>query len=129
MDVEISYPHAYPMQVQGAKAGRTGEKLAGPGIYDLKYYWCDWFEIEGIPVLISRTGWTAVQGFEINILDPDRGTELWNAVFEAGEEFDIRPVAPVEARGIAAGTMNWGSGLTLQGTALRIQGRTGEPPS
>jgi aminomethyltransferase len=77
MDVEIAYPHAYPMQVQGAKAAKTVEKLAGPGIYDLKYYWCDWFEIAGIQVLISRTGWTAVQGFEINILDPDRGTELW----------------------------------------------------
>jgi len=122
MDVEISYPHAYPMQVQGAKAAKTVEKLAGPPIYDLKYYWCDWFEIAGIPVLISRTGWTAVQGFEINILDPDRGTELWDAVFAAGEEFDIRPVAPVEARRIEAGIMNWGSDMTLQDTALHIMG-------
>jgi len=122
MDVDISYPHAYPMQVQGAQAAKTVEKLAGPGIYDLKYYWCDWFEIAGIPVLISRTGWTAVQGFEINILDPDRGTELWDAVFAGGEEFGIRPVAPVEARRIEAGIMNWGSDMTLQDTALHIMG-------
>ena len=57
-------------------------------------------------MLISRTGWTAVQGFEINLLDPTRGDDLWNAVFEAGEEFNIRPVAPVEARRIEAGIMN-----------------------
>ncbi|HSL68011.1 MAG TPA: glycine cleavage system protein T, partial [Actinomycetota bacterium] len=59
MDVNVSYPDAYPMQVQGAKAGKTVEKLVGPALYDLKYYWCDWFDIEDIPVLISRTGWTA----------------------------------------------------------------------
>ena len=122
LDVDVSYPHAYPMQVQGAKAAQTLEKLVGPALYDLKYYWCDWFDIKGIPVLISRTGWTAVQGFEINLLDPDRGDDLWNAVFEAGEEFGIRPVAPVEARRIEAGIMNWGSDMTFDDTPLHIMG-------
>ncbi len=122
LDVDVSYPHAYPMQVQGAKAAQTLEKLVGPALYDLKYYWCDWFDIKGIPVLISRTGWTAVQGFEINLLDPDRGDDLWNAVFEAGEGFGIRPVAPVEARRIEAGIMNWGSDMTFDDTPLHIMG-------
>src|SRR6266540_1688657 len=62
MDVQVTYPEAYPMQVQGAKAGKTVEKLVGQALYELKYYWCDWFDIEGIPVLISRTGWTALEG-------------------------------------------------------------------
>jgi aminomethyltransferase len=122
LDVEISYPHAYPMQVQGAKAAVTLEKLVGAAIYDLKYYWCDWFDIKDIPVLISRTGWTAIPGFEINLLDPDRGDDLWNAVFDAGEEFGIRPVAPVEARRIEAGIMNWGSDITLNDTPLHVMG-------
>jgi glycine cleavage system aminomethyltransferase T len=121
LDVEVSYPDVSPMQVQGAKAAKTVAKLVGDGIYDLKYYWCDRFEIAGIPVLISRTGWTAVQGFEINLLDGARGDDLWNAVFEAGEEFDIRPVAPVEARRIEAGIMNYGSDMTLNDTPLHVQ--------
>jgi glycine cleavage system aminomethyltransferase T len=121
LDVEVSYPDVSPMQVQGAKAAKTVAKLVGDGIYDLKYYWCDRFEIAGIPVLISRTGWTAVQGFEINLLDGARGDDLWNAVFEAGEEFDIRPVAPVEARRIEAGIMNYGSDMTLDDTPLHVQ--------
>lgn len=121
LDVEVSYPDVSPMQVQGAKAAKTIAKLVGDGIYDLKYYWCDRFEIAGIPVLISRTGWTAVQGFEINLLDGTRGDDLWNAVFEAGAEFDIRPVAPVEARRIEAGIMNYGSDMTLDDTPLHVQ--------
>src|ERR687898_2241291 len=107
MDVDVTYPHAYPMQVQGARAAKVIEKLVGAAIYDLKYYWCEWFDIKDIPVLVSRTGWTAVQGFEINLLDPDRGDDLWNAVFEAGDELGIRAVAPVEARRIEAGIMNY----------------------
>jgi glycine cleavage system aminomethyltransferase T len=121
LDVEVNYPDVYPMQLQGAKAAVTLEKLVGAAIYDLKYYWVDWFDIKDIPVLISRTGWTAVQGFEINLLDPTRGDDLWNAVFEAGEEFNIRPVAPVEARRIEAGIMNYGSDMTLADTPLHIQ--------
>ena len=122
LDVEVSYPHAYPMQVQGAKAAKTLEKLVGPAVLDLKYYWCDWFDVGDIPVLISRTGWTAVQGFEINLLDPARGDDLWNAVFAAGEEFGIRPVAPVEARRIEAGIMNYNSDMTHEDTPLHLMG-------
>ena len=122
LDVSVTYPHAYPMQVQGAKAAKVVEKLAGPGIYDLKYYWCDWFDIGDIPVLISRTGWTAVQGFEINLLDPARGDDLWDRVMEAGEEFAIRPTAPIEARRIEAGIMNYNSDMTLRNNPFEIMG-------
>jgi glycine cleavage system aminomethyltransferase T len=122
LDVEVNLPDVHPMQVQGAKAAKTLEKLVGPSIYDLKYYWCGFFEIRGIPVLISRTGWTAVQGFEINLLDGSRGDDLWEAVFEAGEEHAIRAVAPVEARRIEAGIFNYGSDMTLDDTPLHLQG-------
>jgi glycine cleavage system aminomethyltransferase T len=122
LDVRVTLPDVYPMQVQGAKAAKTVEKLVGQGIYDLKYYWCAPFEIKGIPVVISRTGWTAVQGFEIDLLGYDRGEELWNAVLEAGEEHNIRPVAPVEARRIEAGIFNYGSDMDLSNNPFEISG-------
>jgi glycine cleavage system aminomethyltransferase T len=122
MDVEITLPDVYPMQVQGAKAAKTLEKLVGASIYDIKYYWCERFDIKDIPVVITRTGWTAVQGFEVNILSNERGDELWNAIFEAGEEFNIRAVAPVEARRIEAGIMNLNSDMTLANNPFEIMG-------
>jgi glycine cleavage system aminomethyltransferase T len=122
MDVEVSYPHAYPMQVQGPKAPATLEKLVGPTIYDLKYYWCDWFQIRDIPVLISRTGYTALPGFEVNVLDPHRGNDLWDAVFQAGEEFGIRPAAPSMARRIEAGIFNYESDMTIENNPFELMG-------
>jgi aminomethyltransferase len=122
LDVDVTTPDVYPMQVQGAKAAKTLEKLVGDKIYDLKYYWTDKFEIDGIPVVISRTGWTAVQGFEINLLGYEEGGKLWDAVFAAGEEFNIRPIAPCEARRIEAGIFNWGSDIRLGDTPFHVMG-------
>ena len=121
-DVDVSLPDVHPMQVQGPLAARTLEKLVGPGIYDIKYYWLGDFEINGIPVVISRTGWTAIPGFEINLLDRSSGAALWDAVATAGEEFDIRPIAPCEARRIEAGIFNYGSDMTLDDTPFHISG-------
>ncbi len=130
-DADVSLPDVHPMQVQGPLAANTLEKLVGPSIYDIKYYWLAESEIQGIPVVISRTGWTAIPGFEINLLDSSMGTELWNAVAAAGEEFDIRPIAPCEARRIEAGIFNYGSDMTLEDTPLHISGmeRLVEPQS
>ena len=121
-DAEVTLPDVHPMQVQGPLSAKTLEKLVGPAIYDIKYYWTERFEIDGIPVVISRTGWTAVPGFEVNLLDGTRGDDLWNAVLAAGEEFGIAPVAPVEARRIEAGIFNYGSDITLGDTPLHVMG-------
>jgi len=122
MDVDVTLPDVHPMQVQGPFSAKTLEKLVGPTIYDIKYYWIDEFEIRGIPVVISRTGWTAIPGFEVNLLDGTRGDDLWNAILEAGEEFGIRPAAPSEARRIEAGIFNYGSDMTLDDTPLHVMG-------
>lgn len=122
LDAEVSYPDVHPVQVQGPHAAATLEKLVGAAIYDIRYYWCDRFEIGGIPVVISRTGWSAVPGFEVNLLDGTRGGELWDAIMAAGEEFDIRPIAPNEARRVEAGIFNWGSDMTLADTPFHVMG-------
>jgi aminomethyltransferase len=122
LDVDVTYPDVHPMQVQGPLSGKTLEKLVGKGIYDIRYYWLDEFEIEGIPVVISRTGWTAVPGFEVNLLDSSKGDDLWNAVARAGEEFGIKPIGPSEARRIEAGIFNYGSDMTIEDTPFHVMG-------
>jgi aminomethyltransferase len=121
-DVQVGLPDVHPMQVQGPLAAKTLEKLVGSSIYDIKYYWLAEFDIDGIPVVVSRTGWTAVPGFELNLLDSSLGTDLWNKVAAAGEEFGIRPIAPCEPRRIEAGIFNYGSDMTLDDTPLHVTG-------
>jgi aminomethyltransferase len=122
LDAQVSSPDVHPMQVQGPKAAATLEKLVGPAIYDIKYYWVEWMEIRGIPVLISRTGFTALPGFEVNCLDSSTGDDLWNAVLEAGEEFGATVAAPSMARRVEAGMMNYGSDMTLENNPFQLMG-------
>jgi aminomethyltransferase len=122
LNAKVTLPDVHPMQVQGPMSAKTLEKLVGSAIYDIKYYWCENFSIDGIPVLISRTGWTAIPGFEVNLLDYSKGDALWDAVAGAGEEFGIKPIAPCEARRIEGGIFNYGSDMTLDDTPLHVMG-------
>ena len=58
----------------------------------------------------------------MNLLDGSKGDELWDAVANAGEEFGIAPIAPVEARRIEAGIFNYGSDIKLGDTPLHVMG-------
>ena len=84
-----------PIQVQGPKSKDVMRTLFGDAVLDIKYYWTMTTELDGIPVVISRTGWTGEVGYEIYLRDASRGGDLWDRVMEAGRPHDIRPIAPV----------------------------------
>ena len=122
MDVKVHEPDVYPIQVQGPKSKDVMRTLFGDAVLDIKYYWTMTTELDGIPVVISRTGWTGEVGYEIYLRDPSRGGELWDRVFDAGRPHNIRPIAPCEARRIEAGIFNYGSDMTIENNPFEIMG-------
>src|SRR5437867_6094141 len=122
MDVRIGEPDVWPLQVQGPKSKDVMESLFGDGPLGLRYYWCMETDLDGIPVVISRTGWTGEIGFEIYLRDSARGDELWERIMEAGRPHDIRPIAPCEARRIEAGIFNYRSDMTLENNPFEVTG-------
>jgi len=122
MDVQIREPDVWPMQVQGPRSKEVIESLFGEDVVNLRYYWCAQADLDGIPVVISRTGWTGEVGFEIYLRDSSRGDELWERVMEAGRPYDIRPIAPCEARRIEAGIFNYRSDMTLENNPFEVSG-------
>ncbi|MBT8436162.1 MAG: glycine cleavage system protein T, partial [Gammaproteobacteria bacterium] len=76
-DVEIATPNVYPMQVQGPRSPDIISAVFGDAILDLKYYrWMN-ASVDGIDVVISRTGFSSEVGFEVYLLGYERGDELW----------------------------------------------------
>jgi aminomethyltransferase len=122
LDVEIGEPDVWPIQVQGPHSAATMSKLFGDEVMSLKYYFCADTSLDGIPVVVSRTGWTSEIGYEIYLRDPSRGDDLWERVMDAGREFDIRPIAPCEARRIEGGIFNYGSDFTWRDNPLEVTG-------
>jgi aminomethyltransferase len=122
LDVEIREPDVAPMQVQGPKSKDVIRSLFGDDVADLRYYWCVETELDGIPLVVSRTGWTGEVGYEIYLRDGSRGDDLWNRVMQAGEPHGIRAIAPSEARRIEAGIFNYGSDMRVEDTPFHITG-------
>jgi aminomethyltransferase len=122
MDVKVREPEVYPVQVQGPKSKDVMQTLFGDAVLDIKYYWTMTTELDGIPVVISRTGWTGEIGYEVFLSDPGRGDELWETIMAAGASYGIRPIAPCEARRIEAGIFNCNSDFTLQNNPFEIMG-------
>ena len=93
LNVEISEPDVSPLQLQGPTSAEIMIKLFGEGIKDLKYYWFREYELDGIPLIISRTGWSSEFGYEIFLRDGTRGNDLYERIMAAGKEHGLKPVS------------------------------------
>jgi glycine cleavage system aminomethyltransferase T len=122
LDVTVREPDVHPVQVQGPKSKDVIRQLFGDAVADLRYYWTAETSVDGIPVVVSRTGWTGEVGYEIYLRDGSRGGDLWDRIMEAGRPHDIRPIAPCEARRIEAGIFNYGSDMTIENNPFQVSG-------
>jgi glycine cleavage system aminomethyltransferase T len=107
MDVQVREIDAAPLQIQGPKSKDVVRDLFGQEILDLKYYWFARTDVDGIPVVVTRTGWTSEVGYEVYLLDPTRGVDLWERIMEAGQPHQIRPTGPSDIRRIEGGIFNY----------------------
>jgi aminomethyltransferase len=122
LDVHVGHPEVYPVQVQGPRAKDVMRDLFGGWVLDMKYYWCDEADLDGIPVVISRTGWTAVVGYEIYLRDPSRGDDLWERILDAGEPYGIRVTPSSDIRRMEAGIFDHGSDFGLETNPFEVAG-------
>jgi aminomethyltransferase len=120
LDVAIRERDVAPLQIQGPKSKQLVSNLVGPSILDLKYYWWRRAEVRGIPVIVTRTGWSSEVGYEIYLLDAARGNELWDAIFEAGRPYGVKPTGPSDIRRIEGGIFNWGADMTYENNPLEL---------
>jgi glycine cleavage system aminomethyltransferase T len=120
LDVTIREADVAPLQVQGPRSKELMAALVGSDIMDLKYYWWRHAEIDGIPVVVTRTGWTSEVGYEIYLLDTSRGAALWEHIMEVGRPFNLKPTGPSDIRRIEGGIYNWGADMTYEHNPLEL---------
>ena len=107
LNVSIQEPDVSPLQLQGPKSGMIMEKLFGESIKDLKYYWLRELELEGIPLVVSRTGWSSELGYELYLRDGSKGDQLWELIMDAGKEFGLQPGHTSSIRRIEGGMLSY----------------------
>ena len=111
-DVTVDTPHVYPLQVQGPRSADIVSAVFGDEILDLRY--CRWMDatVDGIDVVISRTGYSSELGFEVYLLGQERGDELWEILMATGAPLGLSPGSPNRIRRIEGGVLDYGSDMT-----------------
>ena len=107
LDVSLCEPDVSPLQLQGPKSGDIAKAVFGERIDGLKYYWMEEFELDGIPLIISRTGWSSELGYEIYLRDGSRGNELWDHIMKIGEPMGLVPGHTSTIRRIEGGMLSY----------------------
>jgi aminomethyltransferase len=120
LDVTIKEADVAPLQVQGPKSKDLMVKLLGEDILQLRYYFWTEAKIGGVPVVVTRTGWTSEVGYEVYTTDTSRGNDVFEAIMEAGAEFGIKPTGPSDIRRIEGAIFNWGADMTYENNAFEM---------
>ncbi len=106
-DVTIREPDVSPLQLQGPKSGEIMQALFGESISDLRYYWLREITLDGIPLVVSRTGWSSELGYELYLRDGARGDELWEKIMAVGEPLGLKPGHTSSIRRIEGGMLSY----------------------
>lgn len=113
-DVEVSEPDVSPLAVQGPLAAQVIAALFGDWVHDLRYFWFRETELDGIPLVLARSGWSKQGGYELYLQDAAQGRALWDKVKKAGQPWGIGPGAPNDIERIESGLLSYGADFRLQ---------------
>jgi aminomethyltransferase len=82
--------------IQGPKALATLQPLSDVDLSGIRRYWGRWVNLNDLEVLLTRSGYTGEDGFEVYLWDtplekPEKAEKLWQTILKAGEEYGIKP--------------------------------------
>ena len=107
LNVNITEPDVSPLQLQGPTSKDIMIKLFGESIKDLKYYWFKEHDLDGIPLIVSRTGWSSEFGYELFLRNGSKGNELYEKIMNAGKEYGLKPGHTSSIRRIEGGMLSY----------------------
>lgn len=119
-DVTVSEPDVSPLAIQGPKAEAVVIDLLGDWVRDLKYFWFREADVDGIPLVVARSGWSKQGGFELYLCDGSKGEALWERVKKAGAAHGIGPGAPNYIERVESGLLSYGSDNLADSTPYEV---------
>jgi dimethylsulfoniopropionate demethylase len=116
LDVLVDEPDVSPLAVQGPKADDLMARVFGDAVRDVRFFRFGMFQFEGRELVIARSGYSKQGGFEIYVEGGEIGMPLWNALFAAGEDLEVRAGCPNLVERIEGGLLSYGNDMTDDNT-------------
>ena len=111
LEVEIEEPDVNIMAVQGPKSFKLMEKVLGNKIKELKFFGFDYYSFKGNKFLIARSGWSKQGGYEIYVENTKSGLVLYDKLFEAGKELNVKAGCPNLIERIESALLSYGNDM------------------
>jgi glycine cleavage system aminomethyltransferase T len=121
MDVTIREVDVAPVQIQGPRSKEVMTELFGQRVLEVPYYSFMEAKLDGMDVVVTRTGYSGEVGYEIFLHDATRnGMRLWDTVFEAGRPHGLEVIGPCHIRRIEAGILAYGADMWLDTNPFEV---------
>ncbi len=111
-DVTVNEPDVSPLAVQGPKAEILMEKVFGPSVRNIGFFQFDTVDFNRNSLQVSRSGYSKQGGFEIYLNKSSLGIDLWDTLWEAGQEFNVAPGYPNLVERVEGGLLSYGNEMT-----------------
>jgi aminomethyltransferase len=121
LEVTVTEPDASPLAVQGPKAIEVIVDLFGDDARSMGYFRFRETELDGIPLVLARSGWSKQGGFELYLRDGSRGTDLWNIIKQAGAPYDIGPGCPSGIERVESGLLSYGGDTDAETNPFEVR--------
>ena len=116
MEVDVDEPDVSPLAVQGPKSDDLMARVFGDAVRDIRFFKTATLPFQGRDLLVARSGYSKQGGFEIYVEGGDLGEPLWDALFAAGADLDVRAGCPNLIERIEAGLLSYGNDMTRENT-------------
>ena len=120
LNVKISEPDVSPLAVQGPKAEALMVKIFGEHVRKIGFFKFGWIEFRGTKQLVARSGYSRQGGFEIYLNGSHLGGAIWDHIWKAGREFDIKPGCPNLIERIEGGLLSYGNEMTRDNNPFEV---------
>ena len=118
LDVSVFEPDVSPLAVQGPMSGALMERVFGPDVRDIRFFRHRRLAFKDASFIVARSGYSKQGGYEIYVEGSQHGMPLWDALFKAGEDLNVRPGCPNLIERIEGGLLSYGNDMTMENTPL-----------
>ncbi|NQU58229.1 MAG: dimethylsulfoniopropionate demethylase [Rhodospirillales bacterium] len=114
LQVDVEEPDVSPLAIQGPKSNELVARVFGEAVRDIAFFRFAVLPFEGHDFIIARSGYSKQGGFEIYVDGGHLGEPLWDALFAAGKDLNVRAGGPNQIERIEAGLLSYGNDMTRE---------------
>jgi dimethylsulfoniopropionate demethylase len=118
LSVRIEEADVWPLAVQGPLAEELMSRVFGDQVKDIRFFRYARLSYSGAEFIVARSGWSKQGGFEIYVDDIAIGRQLYEALFAAGRDLDVRAGCPNLIERLEGGLLSYGNDMDIRHSVL-----------